>query len=189
VDGNLDPPGAERSQQDWLTARLKSIPQKCAAIVAVHHPPYSLDEEHGGSPAIADALDAAAENSGRWPDAIVSGHIHSYQRFTRIANDREIPYVIAGAGGRAHKRKKITQLMEREGFPRIAPPFKSRSRDAGLDLTLVAADMSDPGFLLVDINDSKLRMNYFRVPFDHEQSVDWQDAFILDLEKHRITNL
>jgi hypothetical protein len=189
VDGHLDKPGDERQQQDWLTARLRAVPKERAAVVAVHHPPYSLDSDHGGSPAIADALDAAAESAGRWPDAVFSGHVHSYQRFTRVVNGRDIPYVVAGAGGRAHKRKKIAQFMEREGFPAITPPFQTRPRDAALKVELVAADVSDPGFLLIDIGGGELRMRYFRVPFDEEQPVDWQDAFVLDLTTHKITNL
>lgn len=36
---------------------------------------------------------------GLWPDAVLSGHAHHYERFTRIVNDKKIPYVISGSGG------------------------------------------------------------------------------------------
>jgi hypothetical protein len=59
-----------------------------AVIVALHHPPQ------------AD-LDAACKEAGLWPDAILSGHAHLYQRFTRIAgpSQKETPYIVAGSGG------------------------------------------------------------------------------------------
>lgn len=198
VDGHLDEPGAShKPQQDWLTARLQAAPRNMPVLIMVHHPPYSLDESHGGSPAVADALDTAIVNTAaepakrRWPDAVFSGHVHSYQRYTRRVEGREIPYLVAGSGGRAHKRKKVDQFMEWEGHPPIEPGFQTLPRDPALDLQLVAADMSDPGFLnlSIDANKRELRCTYWRVPFDEAQPVDWQDAFTLDLNTHRITNL
>jgi hypothetical protein len=41
----------------------------------------------------------AFAGSGLLPDAVLSGHAHLYQRFTRQVGEREIPYVVAGAGG------------------------------------------------------------------------------------------
>ena len=38
--------------------------------------------------------------SGTWPHAVLAGHAHSYQRFTRLRDDgTEIPYIICGNGG------------------------------------------------------------------------------------------
>ena len=37
--------------------------------------------------------------AGFWPDAVLSGHAHLYQRFTRRVDGREIPYIVAGSGG------------------------------------------------------------------------------------------
>jgi hypothetical protein len=36
-----------------------------------------------------------------WPDALLSGHAHLYQRFTRVVNGRQVPYIASGSGGYA----------------------------------------------------------------------------------------
>jgi hypothetical protein len=68
-------------------------------VIACHHPPASVDSNHGGATGLADDIDSACRNAGFWPDAVISGHAHLYQRFTRKTDGREIPYVVAGSGG------------------------------------------------------------------------------------------
>src|SRR5579863_9248424 len=70
-----------------------------AVIIACHHPPVSVDANHGGSTGLAADIDSAAQAAGFWPDAVLSGHAHLYQRFTRKVGGREIPYIVAGSGG------------------------------------------------------------------------------------------
>src|SRR6202035_2458021 len=66
-------------------ARLKPDRQahKRAVIIALHHPPLSADAKHGGSTGIMKDLDDCCQAAGLWPDMILSGHAHLYQRFTR----------------------------------------------------------------------------------------------------------
>ena len=69
-------------------------------IIACHHPPASVDGKHGGTTGLANDIDTASKAAGFWPDAVLSGHAHLYQRFTRTTPDgRQIPYVVAGSGG------------------------------------------------------------------------------------------
>jgi len=75
-----------------------------AVIIACHHPPASVDAKHGGGSGLADDIDAASRAAGFWPDAVLSGHAHLYQRFTRRVDGREIPYIVAGSGGFAATR-------------------------------------------------------------------------------------
>ncbi len=75
-----------------------------AVLIACHHPPASVDSKHGGSKGLARDIDAASRAAGFWPDAVLSGHAHLYQRFTRRVDGREIPYVVAGSGGFAATR-------------------------------------------------------------------------------------
>jgi 3',5'-cyclic AMP phosphodiesterase CpdA len=110
VDGSLDGRGTNE-QQRWLEGQLTAAPTDKCLILAVHHPPYSLDADHGGSPAIVAALERAAKVSGRWPDAVFSGHVHNYQRFTRTIGDSQIPFLVAGAGGYANDPKSMHQLQ------------------------------------------------------------------------------
>ncbi len=76
-------------QLDFLVAQLQEAKQardggdSSAVLVAVHHPPYSGDAEHGGSPNMLADLDAAVKKAGFIPDAYFSGHAHIYERFTR----------------------------------------------------------------------------------------------------------
>ena len=70
-----------------------------AVIIACHHPPASVDANHGGGSGLAQDIDTASRAAGFWPDAILSGHAHLYQRFTRNVDGREIPYIVAGSGG------------------------------------------------------------------------------------------
>ncbi len=60
VDGSLDGRGTNE-QQRWFEGQLRAAPADKCLIVAVHHPPYSLDADHGGSPAILAALDARGQ--------------------------------------------------------------------------------------------------------------------------------
>jgi hypothetical protein len=72
-----------------------------AVIIAVHHPPYvavtpqdlqkSATGKHIGSPLMLADIDSQCESAEFWPHAILSGHAHNYQRFTRSLNGHEIP--------------------------------------------------------------------------------------------------
>jgi hypothetical protein len=92
-------------QLDFLKSELARLKpdrqaQKRAIMVAVHHPPLSADAKHGGSTGILKDLDACCKAAGLWPDVLLSGHAHLYQRFTRnLPNGQQTPYIVAGSGG------------------------------------------------------------------------------------------
>jgi hypothetical protein len=100
IYSNVPPSGhLEQSQIDWLTGELTAAPAGRPLIVALHHPPYSIDAMHGGSLAMGEALDRAFATSGRNPDLVLSGHVHDYQRFTRSFKGTKVPYVVIGNSG------------------------------------------------------------------------------------------
>jgi predicted phosphodiesterase len=71
-----------------------------SVVLAVHHPPLSIDAVHGGSTGLQQDLDDCCTAAGLWPDLVLSGHAHLYQRFThRTAGGQQIPYIVAGSGG------------------------------------------------------------------------------------------
>jgi hypothetical protein len=74
-----------------------------AVIVATHHPSASVDNLHGGSLGLSNDIDSACAAAGLWPDAVLSGHAHLYQRFSHTVAglDRTIPYIVSGSGGYA----------------------------------------------------------------------------------------
>jgi hypothetical protein len=160
VDGSLDAQ-AKGPQEQWLTQQLEAAPADKCLIVSVHHPPYSLDEFHGGSPKILESLDNAIAGSKRIPDAVFSGHVHAYQRFTRKIGDKQVPYIVAGAGGYANTPKAMHQLQTNNGSP-IQVPFQTTHPD----LQLEKYDQTDSGFLRVTVTQTDLTVEYFIVPFD-----------------------
>jgi hypothetical protein len=92
--GHLEP-----VQSAWLESELATAPADRPLIVAIHHPPYSVDAMHGGSKRIGDLLDAAFTASGRTPDLVLNGHVHNYQRFIRTLDATTLPYIVIGNGG------------------------------------------------------------------------------------------
>lgn len=88
-----------QDQLEWLIGELTAAPKDRALLVALHHPPYSADAHHGGSARMGHMLDEAFEVSGRVPEMVLSGHVHNYQRYTRTIGRKQVPYIVAGAGG------------------------------------------------------------------------------------------
>jgi len=90
----------EADQAAWLASELAAAPTGVPLIVALHHPPYSVDAMHGGSARMGEVLDTAFQTSGRVPDLVLSGHVHDYQRFTRtMADGTALPYIVIGNSG------------------------------------------------------------------------------------------
>jgi hypothetical protein len=164
IDGQLDRRG-DRRQQDWLTEQLRSTPQDKWLIVAAHHPCFSLDETHGGYVEILAAMDAAFASAGRIPDAVLSGHVHSYQRFSRDFQDRSTPYVIAGAGGFANTSRSLHKLQRGLAIERL--PFQTTLPEVRLE----SFDVLNAGFLEVTARPETLRIDYFPVSFDDPPAV------------------
>jgi hypothetical protein len=124
----------------------------------VHHPCYSLDNVHGGCPDILTAIDAAIVASNRRPDAVLSGHVHNYQRFSREIDGVRMPYIVAGAGGYAN----IPQAMHRLQPIDSTRPFQTTHPDVRLE----NENATDPGYLTITVTDTGITFDYSIVPFD-----------------------
>jgi Calcineurin-like phosphoesterase len=95
-------PTLDDRQIAFLTAalnRAKAQKFSGAIIIAVHHPPFTGGIDHGGSPQMLADIDSACTAAGVWPHAVFSGHAHNYQRYTRLVNNGQTPYIVAGCGG------------------------------------------------------------------------------------------
>lgn len=86
-------------QRQWFVGELRDAPADRALIVVLHHPPLSEDKYETASPQMRELLSTSFEETNRWPDLVLSGHVHNYQRFTFDHDGRPIPYLVAGAGG------------------------------------------------------------------------------------------
>src|SRR5262249_11507077 len=136
VEGTLDARGTYE-QQKWLEQQLNEHRSGAGfLVIAVHHPPYSLDKTHGGYPDIAVAIDQAIQATGVVPHAVLSGHVHNMQRYTRRHGGREIPYVIDGRGGYANNDRLAHKMQKVEGAYPAAPVVARSEQDPSLDLKL-----------------------------------------------------
>jgi hypothetical protein len=162
VDGTLDARGTSEQQQ-WFENQVASAPKDKALIITVHHPPYSLDTTHGGYPDIEIAFDRVIQSTGRIPTAVLSGHVHSYQRFQRALDGKKVPYIVAGAGGYANTFRLLHKIeKDKKGRP-LPPGFQTTHPD----LKLMSHNDQEPGFLRVTVDGKKktLTFDYFFVPF------------------------
>jgi tetratricopeptide (TPR) repeat protein len=167
----------DNNQLDWLINELKNAPANKSIILSVHHSPYSADKLDAGSKAIGNILDDAFMKSGCIADLVISSHVNNYQRFTRQIGERQIPYIIAGAGGYFNLHKMKTNL---DGSS-IKVPYKIPNSDLILEKYY---DQSH-GFLSLFVSSKSIVGRYFAIHRGQEsQNID---NFELDLEKKIIT--
>lgn len=167
VDGSLDDrsSGNDQPQYNWFVSQLKAAdPNKCL-ILALHHPPYSLDTAHGGYQDILDAIDQATQEAGRTPNAIFTGHVHNYQRFTRTVNGKAYPYIIAGCGGYAQNLKSTHKLQSDPNAPGSNIPDNFQTTLP--DVVLAKYNTDNPGFLRLTVDNTNLMGEYFINSFDN----------------------
>jgi hypothetical protein len=156
--GHLTP-----EQVDWLGGELGAADAAKPIIVALHHPPYSIDQFHGGSKRMGDALDSAFAAGGREPDMVLSGHVHDYQRFTRtLPSGKRIPYIVSGNGG-YHNLHKLA-------------PDASPGDELLPGVTFEAGDDTQWGFLILTVTGGKISGEYVSVA--HGVSADGSDAVV-----------
>ena len=189
VDGSLDDATANNQTQpqyQWFVSQLKKAdPNKCL-ILTIHHPPFSLDTVHGGYQDIFDAIDQASAEAGRDPGIMFSGHVHSYQRYTRTINKAAYPYVVAGAGGYANTAKSLHQMQTDPSTSdgQIPVPFTTTLPDVILEHYNTTA----PGFLRITIDQETLKGEYFTNTFDNTTPPTApDDVFTLDWKKHAVS--
>ena len=165
------------AQLEFLKAELQRLAParkalERAVVIACHHPPASVDSKHGGSTGLANDIDAAARAAGFWPDAVISGHAHLYQRFTRAVDGRQIPYPVAGSGGFSATRPK-------GGIPK-APVTVG-------EYTLVKNPIVEFGYLIVTVDMSGASPK-LRVHFRDRQDDKVHDKVTVDLTSGRASS-
>jgi Calcineurin-like phosphoesterase len=185
VDGCLDYwEDTLQPQYHWFVDQLKNAPKSKCLMLAIHHPPFSLDTTHGGYPDILDALDQASRESGRYPDIVFSGHVHDYQRFTRKIGNKTYPHVVAGAGGYAHNAKSMHKLQRDPDteHSEIQVPFQTLRKDVVLN----KFNTREPGFLRITIDKHQIRGEYFINTFDDTRPpVNAYDQFTWDWKNNK----
>lgn len=185
VDGSLDPVNGSQ-QQTWFEQQLRAAdPQQCL-ILAVHHPCFSLDTDHGGYPDILAALQDAAKASGRWPDIVIGGHVHNYQRFTQqLDNGNQIPHLVIGDGGYAHN-VNVMHKLQRDPAHNNAPITKPFATDMK-GVTLESYNEIAGGFGRVTVDGTNLTFDYFACPLTGPTPIKPFNSFTLNWKTKKIT--
>ncbi len=163
--------GNDTSQLDWLKKTLKGISrsrESKALIIATHHPPYSSGG-HDGSTEMSQSIDAICADTGVFPDAVLSGHSHNYQRYTRRIRGKQVPYIVAGTGGIGTQRVPVAS----------GQPAGDSSE------TTYDGAMQAHGYLFATASARELKFE-FR-PLADGNLVQPYDRFTVDLGTHTLT--
>jgi hypothetical protein len=181
--GRKDSPVSD-DQLVFLKTQLNLLKQEKyagALILAVHHPPFTVGSVHGGGPNMLDDLDGSFKSAGIYPHAVISGHAHNYQRFTRSDGGREVPYIIAGSGGHA-----ANPLRPGKNSTPIRTPLDMSSTQAGGRKVRLETYFPQFGYLRVVVNASLMSLEFHEVGsgLDSKSPID---VVTVDLQSHMLT--
>lgn len=189
------------AQLDFLLAQLqeaagqraKKGSDPFALIIAVHHPPFTLSKEQFPSPAMLAQIDKACQQAKIWPDIVLSGHAHLYERYTRtvlskytqIAGGKnlQIPYVVAGNGG--YLKLSATRLGQGDADPQ---PGIAGNDGKGNPLTLDVYNNTTYGFLRLTVSAASIVFESLGVDQSTGQT-STLDQFTVDLSNHTVTGV
>ncbi|MEI8019804.1 MAG: metallophosphoesterase [Schlesneria sp.] len=90
-------------QISWFNKEIKDADRNKPLIVAMHHPVHSVakNPSHQGSNKMKKVLEDACTSANRYPELVLAGHVHNYQRFTTKMKRKNVVFVVAGCGGHA----------------------------------------------------------------------------------------
>jgi acid phosphatase type 7 len=143
-------------QIDWFQSELQNAPRDRALIIAVHHPIYSAYGPKPGSQHLYEFLNRACHAaSGRTPDLVLTGHVHNYQRFTGTLADKDVPFIVAGAGGYNPRLHTLSKA-----FHSASLPVEMTGSDGRLES--FCDDLH--GYLKITVTKDRIRADYFAVP-------------------------
>jgi Calcineurin-like phosphoesterase len=177
--GTLGKDATDTHQATWLQATLTTIKAsrtgkggtRKALLFAMHHPPYARGLQqsgagHPGSPQMQARLDAACAAAGIWPDAVLSGHSHNYQRYKRTCQTTkgqqfDTAYFVVGTGGIA---------LQSAPSP-IGAGMKETPVPPGLSQSSVVYQNGDTefGFVRVGATGSQLLVSFVRAQSTQNQ--------------------
>jgi hypothetical protein len=193
----LEGPGVISSQKDpqspvsdvqltFLENQLNQVKKqgyKGALVLAVHHPPFTAGAIHGGSPKMLADMDSIFNKTGVYPHAVISGHAHNYQRFTRTETYGDTPYIIAGSGGHAANPLRIGKNLTP-----IRTPLDITGNTGGVSVKKVTLEtyFEQFGYLRVVANDSLLSLEFHEVASGVD-SKSPTDIVTVDLKTHKLT--
>jgi hypothetical protein len=142
-------------QRAWLTERLATLdaePGVSGVLVLVHHPPFT------NSRVVSDSLRVQRDivppfAAARRTLAMISGHVHSYERFHRGAKT----YIVTGGGGAPRQRLAIGERRRHDddlfagGAVRSFHYLRVTLGQRGLDVEMRALEKGATQFAAGDV--------------------------------------
>ncbi len=150
----------KKDQKEWFIKELAAADRDKALFVCLHHPVFSADAHHSGSPAMKTLLDEAVAQTRVHPDIVFTAHVHNYQRFTRHSGDESFNYIVAGAGGYWH----LHSMAKFKGA-KVTTPFRQQD-DPHVILEKYVDDTH--GFMRVEIEGDLITCRYLAVARPHD---------------------
>jgi hypothetical protein len=145
-------------------------------------PGESFAGRHGVSLEMLKDIDACCSEAGMWPHAVISGHAHSYQHFTRQKDNRETPFVVAGGGGHA-----VTKLTKKGTLALRTPAMETGYSNGGDKIIFENYDDQDFGYLRIVADKAQLRIEYHPAS-DGAQSKTPDDFVTVDLKARKLVH-
>jgi Calcineurin-like phosphoesterase len=165
-----------------------------ALIIAVHHPPFTGASDHFPSASMLAEMDSCCQQAGIWPDLVLSGHSHLYERYVRTmkADGRQIPYIVAGNGGYYNLSKLKTDTQGNKP----APGEQSEPDGQGNTITLSQYNDSQYGFLRITASRTSVQVEALALagtptttsPTTPIAAPTTVDRFVLDLATHTVSS-
>jgi hypothetical protein len=163
------------AQTTWLEKTLKTIKAsrtggvRKALIIAVHHPPFS-GGGHSPSKKMLDDIDKCCKDAGIMPDALISGHSHNYQRFTRFTSfggvNMQIPFFVVGCSG--------------HGIQPVGHADGSRNGDHTFESSLKGY-----GYLTIKVDTHKIWIHFTQVQQEGSKGA-YDKTIVVDLATNQI---
>jgi hypothetical protein len=195
-DQNGHWPGVPRYQLDFLKAqlaRIKTEKYSGAVLLAMHHPPFTFSPaaggkggNHTGSTDMLREIDKICAEVGVYPHAVLSGHAHNYQRYTRVvqlgAENHEVPFVVCGCGG--HNVNVLAKASLEPAFGVRVDHLDPKPAVKTGGLTLEKYDDRNYGYLKIAVDHKTLRIAFHHVD-ETSLTQSRYDLVSIDLATHR----
>jgi predicted phosphodiesterase len=121
-----------------------------ALIITVHHPPFTGASDHFPSASMLQQIDSCCQQASIWPDLVLSGHSHLYERYSRTmkSDGRQIPYIVAGNGGYYN----LSKLKTNAAGNKPTPGSQTEPDGQGNTITLEQFNDTNFGFLRLTVD-------------------------------------
>jgi Calcineurin-like phosphoesterase len=165
-----------------------------ALILAVHHPPFTGASDHFPSASMLEEIDTCCQQAGIWPDLVLSGHAHLYERYTRTmkADGRQIPYLVAGNGGYYN----LSKLKTDSAGNKPTPGQQTEPDGQGNTITLEQFNDTNFGFLRIAVSAATILVEALTVSSTQTTTTPTEpvpapaviDRFTVNLSSHTVTS-